>query len=140
LVVSEAGEGCKASIGTSPSRVGDPGDSPAFRIPVGIQSLCQLNTHHGSEQSGGGAHTPDDQVRKRGTHSDSEDLDIERLCKKSHQAASVREGLNAKEDMKGRTQFNDEKGVEDRGSREAKRLLLTMSLEFGRSDDALIIP
>jgi len=139
-VVSDAGEGREASIGTSPSPVGDPGESPAFRIPLGIQSLSQMNTHQGSEQRGGGAHTQDDKVRKRGAHSDSEDLDFERLCKKSRQAASVREWLNAKEDLKRRAQFDDEKGDEDPGSREAKRLLLTMSGEFGRSDDASIVP
>jgi len=50
-----------------------------------------MNTHQGSEQRGGGAHTQDDKVRKRGAHSDSEDLDFERLCKKSRQAAIVPE-------------------------------------------------
>jgi len=99
-----------------------------------------MNTHQGSEQRGGGAHTHDDKVRKRGAHSDSEDLDFQSLCKKSRQAASVREWLNAKEDLKRRAQFDDEKGDEDPGSREAKRLLLTMSAEFGPSDDASILP
>jgi len=140
LVVSDAGEGRKASIGTSPSLVGDLGESAAFRIPLGIQSLSQMNTHQGSEQRGGGAHTQDNKVRKGRAHSDSEDLDFERLCKKSRQAASVHEWLNAKEDLKRRAQFDDEKGDEDPGSREAKRLLLTMSGEFGRSDDASIVP
>jgi len=139
-VVSDAGEGREASIRTSPSPVGDPGESPAFRIPLGIQSLSQINTHQGSEQTGGGAHTQEDKVRKRGAHSDSEDLNFERLCKKSRQAASVRGWLNAKEDLKSRAQFDDEKGDENPGSREAKRLLLTMSGEFGRSDDGSIIP
>jgi len=53
---------------------------------------------------------------------------------------SVRELLNAKENLKRRAQFDDEKGHKDPGSREAKRLLLTMSGEFGRSDDASIVP
>jgi len=139
-VVSDAGEGREASIGTSPSPVGDPGESPAFRLPVGIQSLSQMNTHQGSEQRGSGAHTQDDKVRKRGAHSDSEDLDFKRLCNKSRQAASVREWLNEKEDLKRRAQFDDEKGDEDPSSREAKRLLRAMSGEFGRSDDASIVP
>jgi len=139
-VVSEAGEGPEASIGTSPSPVGDPGESPAFHIPLGIQSLSQMHTHQGSEQRGGRAHTQEDKVRKGGAHSDSEDLDFERLCKKMRQAASVGEWLNTKEDLKCRAEFNDEKGDEDPGSREAKRLLLTMSGEFSRSDDALIVP
>jgi len=99
-----------------------------------------MNTHQWSEQRRGGAHTQDDKVRKHGAHSDSEDLDFERLCKKSRQAASVREWLNPKKDLKRRAQFYDEKGDEDPGSREAKRLLLTMSAEFGRSDDASIVP
>jgi len=73
-------------------------------------------------------------------HSDSEDLDFERLCKKSHQAANVREWLNGKEDLNRRAQFDDETGDEDPGSREAKRLLLTMAGEFGQSDDASIVP
>jgi len=124
-VVSDAGEEREASIGTSPSPVGDPGESPAFRIPLGIQSRSQMNTHQGSEQRGGGAHTQDDKIRKREAHSDSEDLNFERLCKKSRQAASVPEWLNAKEDLKRRAQFDDEKGDEDPGSREAKRLRLT---------------
>jgi len=109
-------------------------------LPLGIQSVSQMNTHQGSEQRGGRAHTQDDRVRKRGADSDSEDLDFERLCKKSRQAASVREWLNAKADLKRRAQFDDEKGDKDPGSREAKRLLLTMSGEFGRSDDASIVP
>jgi len=113
--VSDASEGCEASIRTSRSPVGDPGESPAFRIPLGIQSLSQMNTHQGSEQRGGRAHTQDDKVRKRGAHSDSEDLDFECLCKNSRQAASVREWLNAKEHLKRRAQFNDEKGDEDPG-------------------------
>jgi len=130
-VVSDAGEGCEASIGTLPSPVGDPGECPAFRIPLRIQSLSQMNTHQGSEQRGGGAHTQDDKVRKRGAHCDSHNLDFERLCKKSlRQAASVREWLNAKEDLKRRAQFDHEKGDEDPGSRD-KRLLLTMSGDFG---------
>jgi len=78
-VVSDAGGGREASIRTSPSPVGDPGESPAFRIPLGIESLSQMNTHKGSEQRGGGAHTPYDKVRKRGAYSDSEDLDFARL-------------------------------------------------------------
>ena len=139
-VVSDAREGREASIGTSPSPVGDPGESPAFRIPLGIQWLSEMNTHQGWEQRGGGAHTQDDKVRKRGAHSDSEDLNFEPLCKKSRQAASVREWLKAKEDLKRRAQFDDEKGDEDPGSREAKRLLLTMSRAFGRSDDSSIVP
>ena len=98
-----------------------------------------MNTQQGSEQRGG-AYTQDDKVRKRGAHFDSEDLDFERLWKKSAQAASVREWLNPKEDLKRRAQFDDEKGDEDPGSMEAKRLLLTMSREFGRSDDASIVP
>ena len=77
-VVSDAGEGREASIGTSPFKVGDPGESPAFRILLGIQSLSQMNTHQGSEQRGGGAHTQDYKVRNRGAHSDSQDLDFER--------------------------------------------------------------
>ena len=101
--------------------VGDPGEFPAFRIPLGIQSLSQMNTHEGSEQRGGGAHTQDDKVRKRRAHSDSEDLDFERLCKKSRQATCVHERLNAKEDLKRRAQFDDEKGDEDPGSMEDKR-------------------
>jgi len=99
-----------------------------------------MNTHQGWEQRGGGADTPDDKVRKRGAHSDSQDLDFERLCKKSLQAASVREWLNAKEYLKRRAQFDNEKCDEDPGSREAKRLLLTMSGKCGRSDDASIVP
>ena len=75
-VVCDAGERTEASIGTSPSRVGDPGESPAFRIPLGIQSLSQMNTHQGSGQRGGGAHTQDEKVPKCGAHSDSEDLDM----------------------------------------------------------------
>ena len=138
-LVSDAGQGREASIGTSPSPVRDPGESSAFRIPLGI-SLSQMNTHQGSEQRGGRAHTQDNKVRKRGAHRDSEDLDFECLCKKLRQAASVRKWLNAKEDLKRRAQFDDEKGNEDPGSREAKRLLLTMSREFGRSDDASILP
>ena len=99
-----------------------------------------MNTHQGSEQRGGGAHTQDDKLWKHGAHSDSEDLDFERLCKKSCQAASVREWLNAKEDLQRRALFADEKRDENPGSREAKRQLLTMSGEFGRSDDASIVP
>jgi len=72
-----------------------------------------MNTHQGSEQRGSGAHTHDDKVRKCGAHSDSEDLDFERLCKKSRLGASVREWLNGKEDLKRRAQFDDEKGDEN---------------------------
>jgi len=99
-----------------------------------------MNTHQGSEQRGGRAHTQDDKLRKRGAHSDSEDLDFECLCKKSRQAVSVRERLNAKKDLKRRAQFDDEKGDKDHSSREAKRLLLIMSGEFGRSHDTSIVP
>jgi len=56
-----------------------------------------MNTYQGSEQRGGGAHALDDKVRKRGAHSDSEDLDFESLCKKSRPAANVHKVLNAKE-------------------------------------------
>ena len=139
-VVSDASKGREASIETSPCPVGDPGESPSFRIPLGMQALSQMNTHQGSEQRGGRAHTRDDKVRKRGPHSDSQDLDFERLCKESRQAASVREWVNTKEYLKRRAEFDDEKGDEDPCSREAKRLLVTMSGEFGRSDDASIVP
>jgi len=90
-----------------------------------------MNTNRGSQKRGGRAHTRHDKVWKPGAHCDSEELDFERLCKKSLQAASVHEWLNTKENGKRGAIFDDEKGDEDPGSREAKRPLLRMSGEFG---------
>jgi len=71
--VSDAGDGCEAIIGTSPSPVADPTQSPYFRILLAIQSLSKINTHHGWDLGGRGAETPDVKVRKRGALSNSED-------------------------------------------------------------------
>jgi len=71
--VADAGEGCAAIIGTSPSPLADPTESPHFRIPLAIQSPSKMNTHHGWELGASGGETLDVKVRKRGAPSDSED-------------------------------------------------------------------
>ena len=129
---SDAGDGRKASIGTSPSPVADSGESPFFRIPLAVRSLSPVNTHQGSELRGCGGHTKDDKVRKRVAQSDSEEF--ERLCKKSRQTANVCKWLKARVDKKRRPQFDDEKGDEDRSF--LKRMCLSMS----PSDSDLIVP
>jgi hypothetical protein len=128
--VSDAGEGCEAIIGTSPSPVADPTESPHFRIPLAIQSPSKMNTHYGWDLGGRGGETPDVKVRKRGAPSDSEDW--EHLNKKLRQASNVREWLKATEDRKRRAQFDDEKGDEDASP--VKRLRLTLSAECGGSE------
>ena len=62
--VSDAREGCKAIIGTSPSPVADPTEFPHFHIPLPIQSPSKMNTHHGWDLSGPGGVTPDVKVRE----------------------------------------------------------------------------
>ena len=52
-VISDAGEGREARIGTSQSPVGDSGESSAFCIQVGIQSRSQMNSHQWSQMRGG---------------------------------------------------------------------------------------
>jgi len=99
-----------------------------------------MKTHLGSEQRGGGPHSPDDKVQKCGANSLSEGWDIEPWCKKWREAASVRELQNAKDDLKRQAQFDEEKRNKGPGSREAKRLLLIISREFGRSDAASLVP
>jgi len=63
--VSNAGEGCEAIIGTSPSPVADPTESPHFRIPLAVQSPSKMNTHHGWDLRSRGGETLDVKVRKR---------------------------------------------------------------------------
>jgi len=43
--LSDAGEGCEAIIGTSPSAIADPTEYPHFRIPLVILSPSKMNTH-----------------------------------------------------------------------------------------------
>jgi len=50
--VSDAVEGCEAIIGTPPSPVADPTESPHFRIPLAIQSPSKMNTHYGGDLGG----------------------------------------------------------------------------------------
>ena len=85
--VSDAGEGCEALIGTSPSPVADPTESPHFRVPLAVQSLSKMNTHHGWDLGGRGCGTADIMVRKRRARSDSEDW--AHLNKKLRQASNV---------------------------------------------------
>jgi len=72
-IVSDTGVVCEAIIGTSPSPVRDPIESPHFRIPLAIQSPSKMNTHNGWDLGGRGGETPDVKVQKRGAPSDSVD-------------------------------------------------------------------
>ena len=134
--VSDAGEGCEAIIGTSPSAVADPAKSLHCRIPLAIHTPSQMNTNAGLELRGRGGHTPEVKARKRGAPSDSEDL--ERLNKRLRHTSNFRQLLKAKEDRKRLAQFDDEKGDEDASF--VKRMRLSMSGEFGRSDGDSIVP
>jgi len=128
--VFDAGKGYEAIIGTLPSPIADPTESPHFRIPLAIQSPSKMNTHHRWDLGGRGSETPDIKVQKRGAPSDSEDW--EHLNKKLHQASNVTEWLKATEDRKCRAQFDDKKG--DEYGCPVQTLLLTLSVECGRSE------
>jgi len=57
--VADAGEGCEAIFGISPSPVADPTEASHFRIPLAIQSPSKINTHHGWDLRGRRGETPD---------------------------------------------------------------------------------
>jgi len=138
--ISDAGEGCEAIIGTSPSPVADPTEFPDFRIPLAIQSPFKMNTDHGLDMRGHVGQTPDVRVHKRGGASDSEGLAD--LNKKFRQASNVRKWLKATEDCKRSAQFDDE--MADKDTSPVMRLRLTLSAkwggsECGRSDPVLIV-
>jgi len=63
--VSDAGEGCEAIIGTSPSTVADPAKSLHCHIPLAIHTPSQMNTNVGLEPRGRGGPTPEVKARKR---------------------------------------------------------------------------
>jgi len=133
---SDAGEGCEAIIGTSPSAVADPAKSLHSRILLAIHTPSKMNTNAGLELRGRAGHTPEVKARKRGAPSNSEDL--EHLNKRLRHTSNFRELLNAKDDRKRVAQFHDEKG--DEHASFVKRMRRSMSAEFGRSDGDSLAP
>jgi hypothetical protein len=109
---SEVGEGDDAGFGKS-SPIAEAVDSPAFRMPMAIQSPSKMNTVPGSAKRAHGGHTQDDKVRKRGAQSDSENL--KDLSIKSRQASKVLDWLKEKEARKCLAQFDNENGDTDAG-------------------------
>jgi len=95
-----------------------------------------MNTNAGLALRGRGGHTPEVKARKSRAPSDSEDL--EHLNKRLLHTSNIPALLKAKEDRKCLAQLDHEKGDEDASF--VKRMLLSMSDEFGRSGGDLIVP
>jgi len=109
--LSDAGEGCEAILGTSPSPLADPTKSPHFRIPLAIQSPSKMNTQQGWDLGSRRGDTPHVKVQKWGAPSDSEDC--ENLNQKLRPPSNGRELWKPTEDRKGRQHFDDERGDKD---------------------------
>ena len=95
-----------------------------------------MNTNVGLELSDRRGHTAEVKAQKGGAPSDSEDLEL--LNKRLRHTSNFRKLLKAKEDRKRLAQFDDEKGDEDASF--VRRMRLSMSGEFGRSDADSNVP
>jgi len=95
-----------------------------------------MNTNPGLGQRGPAGHTPEVKAWKPEAPSDSEDL--EHLNKRMRHTSNLCEWLRAKEDRKRLAQFDHDKGDEDASF--FKRMRLSISREFGRSDPDSIVP
>jgi len=95
-----------------------------------------MNTNPGLELRGRGGHTREVKAQKCSPPSDWEDL--QHLNKGLRHTSNFRELLKAKEARKRLAQFDDEKGAEDASI--VKRMGLSMSGEFGRSDGDSVVP
>jgi len=95
-----------------------------------------MNPNPGLELKGHGGHTPEVKAQKGGAPSDTEDL--EHLNKRLHHTSHFRELLKAEEDRERLAQFNYQKADQDPSV--VKRMRLSMSRGFGRSDSASIVP